>query len=153
MSNIDENELIYFNGIDATTGEPLINSVDLATGQPFVKPLKDPATDGEILGAISLKQASELITGQERDTAKESWLGRIWRIVSETHLGLPFDVNPEQVEQAGWGIVFHHQEDQAIKDALQPLIEHRQKQINKDTIVKVLDYRDGEDKDGWLARQ
>jgi hypothetical protein len=139
MTTPNENELIYFNGIDATTGNPLVNNTNLETGTPLV-------------GAMSYAAATKLITGQTRDTEKESWLRRIWRVIGEIHLGLPFDVTPEKVEQAGWGIVFHHQEDQKVKDALQPLIDHRKQQINKDAIVKVLEYRTGDDRATWLAR-
>ena len=68
------------------------------------------------------------------------------------HLGGAFDIELKDVTQAGWAVVFHQDEDQAVKDALAPLIEHRRKQIGDDNIVKVLEYHDGEQVIQWLAR-
>ncbi|HKQ79795.1 MAG TPA: hypothetical protein VJ810_39240 [Blastocatellia bacterium] len=67
-------------------------------------------------------------------------------------MGASFDIKLEDVTQAGWAIVFHKDEDQEVKDALAPLIEHRREQIGDDTIVKVLEYRDGDQVIPWLAR-
>jgi hypothetical protein len=67
-------------------------------------------------------------------------------------MGIPFDIDREDVRQAGWAIVFHADEDQAVKDALAPLIEHRREQIGDHNIVKVLEYRDGDQVVPWLAR-
>lgn len=124
MANDDK---LYINGIDGVTGEYLV--------QP-----------------LTYNQASEFITGRPPDTALERFLTRIWRIISQPHLGLPLGADPADVTQAGWAVMFHHDEDQAVKDALAPLIEHRRQQIGDDDKVKVLDYRDGESRAGWLAR-
>ena len=63
-----------------------------------------------------------------------------------------FDFSPSDLHEAGWAIVFHNEEDEAVKSALQPLIEHRRKQISDPELVKVLDYRNGESAREWLAR-
>src|SRR5262247_3621428 len=93
---IEMDDLIAFNGIDATTGDYLINPISNA------------------------KRQSEV-----------------------DHLGGAFDLKLEDIAQAGWAIIFHKDEDQAVKDALAPLIERRREQIGDDNIVKVLEYRDG----------
>ena len=51
-----------------------------------------------------------------------------------------------QAEQAGWGIIFHADTPQDVRDALEPLIEHRRKQAGK--LVKELDYN-GEQMRDW----
>src|SRR5215468_10105870 len=102
------NDKIYINGIDATTGQYLVDPMDF-------------------------DRAVELIKSEPTDKAKESLMRQLWRTSSEPHLGLPFPLNPEFVEQGGWGIVFHKDEDAAVKAALAPLIEHRRHQINKDS--------------------
>ncbi len=120
---------LYFNGIDAVTGEYLVPPMDI-------------------------DQASSLIRRAPTDDEKQrdSFLRRVWRVISEVHLGLPLDARPEVVKEAGWAIVFHQQEDEAVRKAFEPLIEHRKKQINNDSKVKVLEYRDSEDRAAWLAR-
>jgi hypothetical protein len=120
-------EKIYFNGIDAVTGEYMIAPMDY-------------------------NSAVNLIIKGEPDKRIQSWFARIWRSISDAHLGLPFDTNPELVEQAGWAIVFHENEDTTVKQALEPLIAHRRKQIKNDSIVKVFQYSDGDDGASWLAR-
>jgi hypothetical protein len=68
------------------------------------------------------------------------------------HFGPPFPLKPEDVTDVGWAIVFHTDEDEAVKKSLAPLVEHRRRQINNDKIVKVLEYRTGEGMAEWLAR-
>ncbi len=124
MSN---NDKIYFNGIDGTNGHYLIPPMDYSELVRFIK--------------------SEPI-----DSGLTIWLKRVWRKLSQPHLGLPFDVEPSDVRQAGWGVIFHSDEERAVKDALVPLIEHRRHEIRDDRKVKVLEYHDDEDLFAWLAR-
>lgn len=120
-------DLIAFNGIDATTGDYLIN----------------PMTDAD---------ASRIAIDHPQDKNLANAINTAKRQAEVEHLGAAFDVDLEDVTQAGWAIVFHKDEDQAVKDAFTPLIEHRRKQIGDDNIVKVLEYRDGEQVIQWLAR-
>jgi hypothetical protein len=124
---IEHTEKLYFNGIDALTGEYLVPP-------------------------MNYDQAAATVKGEQADMKEVSLMRRIWRIISQPHLGLPIDSNPEIVEQAGWAVVFHKDEDPAVKAALDPLVNHRRKQINNDSRVKVLEYRDGEGRGDWLAR-
>jgi hypothetical protein len=120
--------LIAFNGIDAVTGDYLL------------PPMKESLASQITVDFPQDKTMVNAISSAKRQTEVE-------------HLGGAFDINLDDVTMAGWAIVFHQNEEQAVKDAFAPLIEHRQKQIGDDTIVKVLDYRDGEQVIQWLARQ
>ncbi len=124
---MDTNEKLYVNGIDGVTGEYL------------VPPLK-------------YDQAAALIKGETQDSNLSRWLSSVWRIISQPNLGLPLDVDPTDVKQAGWAVVFHTDENEEVKQALVPLIEHRRRQIQDDTKVKVLAYRKDESRAQFLAR-
>lgn len=121
------NDRLYINGIDGVTGEYLVPPLEYSQTAAFVK-------------------------GEPLDTDLMRWLRRIWRTISQPHLGLPLGVDPADVRQTGWAVVFHSDEDEAVKNALASLVEHRRQQIGDDNKVKVLEYRDGESRAGWLAR-
>ena len=118
---------LYLNGIDGVTGEYLVPPLEV-------------------------ERMTTLIKGQPQDAMLVRWFKHIWRVISRPDLGLPLDIDPADVRQAGWGIVFHADEDEAVKSALAPLIEHRQRQINDDGKVKVCTVRPGESVPDWLAR-
>ena len=123
MSN---NDKLYLNGID---GE---------TGQYLVEPIK-------------LSDAAGIVKGIKTDNPVFKWLRHIWKMISQPSLGLPLGVDPAKVEEAGWAVVFHQNESQSVIDALQPLIEHRKQQVGDEQKVKVLTYRDGQNRAEWLA--
>lgn len=124
---MDMDDLIAFNGIDATTGDYLIN------------PMKE-------------SDASRIAVDYPQDKNLANAISNVKRQTEVEHLGGAFDISLDDVTQAGWAIIFHKDEDQAVKDALAPLIEHRRKQIGDDNIVKVLEYNEGEQVIPWLAR-
>jgi hypothetical protein len=121
--------MLYLNGIDAVTGQYLV-----------------PPMNYDQAGALIRRERTD------KEKENESRLQRLWRVISETHLGPPLGVRLELVEESGWAVVFHQHEDAAVKAALQLLIEHRMRLINNDQAVKELEYRDGEDSASWLAR-
>jgi hypothetical protein len=115
-----------FNGIDAETGEYL----------------------------LSPKNASELASlakAEPRDEATEVRLKAAWRAVSTPSLGLPYNVKPDDIRSAGWGIVVHEHERQEVKTAVEALFEHRRSIVDPRRI-KLLEYRTGEGWLEWLAR-
>jgi hypothetical protein len=116
---------LYLNGIDATTGQYLV-----------------PPMEVDELAAV--------VKGVKQDEAQTSWFKRVLRKVGLRHYGLPEGVDPADVAQAGWGIVFLSDEDAAVKDALRPLVEHRRRQIG-DEKVKELTYTAGQRRAQWLA--
>jgi hypothetical protein len=122
----DTDGLVYANGIDATTGEYLL------------PPLPPEAI-------------AELARGEQRD---EGLLAAVKTATgaSEEHLGLPFDVDPANPAQAGWGVVFAADEDPQVKAALVPLLALRQGEVTDAERYKELDYVAGESRRRWLAR-
>ena len=117
----------------------ILNGINGATGEYFTPPI--PASE-----------AAALAAGQPQDPGALGVLRNLAQQASQAHLGLPFDRDPKRLAEAGWAVVFHQQEDDAVKKALEPLIDHRRKQIGDDRIVKVLDYATGETLQSWLAR-
>jgi hypothetical protein len=117
---------LYINGIDGITGEYLVEPLDF-------------------------EAAHSLITGNPMDPELARLLARLWRVMSQPSLSLPMEIDPKDVSRAGWGIVFHRDEDQAVKDALAPLIEHRRSTVGADRI-KVLEYQSNESWLRWISR-
>ncbi len=119
--------------------EVYINGINALTGNWLVEP-------------IGFDDAARLARGVKADRSAGSWLRGVLRKLTEPHLGLPLDIDPRDVEKAGWGIVFHCDETPEVKEALVPLIEHRRSKAADQSRVKVLEYRSGETRQRWLAR-
>jgi hypothetical protein len=117
----------------------VLNGINGATGDYYTQPMAQSDAAGF---ASSITQ----------DPDSQKLLSVFTQQATAAHLGLPFDRDPKILKEAGWCVVFHAKEDDTVKKALQPLIEHRQKQIGDDKVVKVLDYNDGETVQRWLAR-
>jgi hypothetical protein len=124
---VTDDALLYPNGVDATTGDYLV----------------EPMMTAQVASAARAERA---------DSERVAALTKVKDALKSEHLGLPFDVDPLNISQAGWAIVFQKDEDAAVKAALQPLIEHRSGQVADETRVKLLDYRPGESRQRWLAR-
>ena len=119
--------------------ELCINGISGLTGNWLVEPM-------------SFGDAARIARGLKADRSAVSWLRSVWRKLSEPHLGLPLDIDPRDVGEAGWAIVFHCDEAAEVKEALVPLIEHRRSMAADQSRVKVLEYRSGETRRTWLAR-
>jgi hypothetical protein len=64
--------------------------------------------------------------------------GAAQRIANSTHLGTDYSVDdPNDLTQAGWGVIFASDADQAIKAQLQPLLDLRQKQVQDPKLFAV----------------
>jgi hypothetical protein len=97
----------------------------------------------------ALQTAEDLRERMEGEVADRS---RYERIVTQARgtLGLTFDIDPLKLEKAGWALVVPEPEEQMLRDALAPLLKHRQNQAGE--LAKVLTYRAGESRGTWLAR-
>jgi hypothetical protein len=121
------------------SGEKIIaNGVNGLTGEYLLPPL-DPA---EV--AARAKEPPE-------DPAMAAQLRQLYTAMTEESFGVPFNVDPSKVEQAGWAVVFSTEAGDDVKAALDPLIEHRRRRIG-DARTKVLQHRPGEGWTDWLAR-
>ena len=118
----------------------IVNGIDGATGAYLVPPM-------------ALSSLCERIQGDS--VLRPGIRGRIRRLLAqftEAHLGLPATVDPTDYRQAGWGVVYHNATPDAVKRAVQPLLEHRRRQVQNDELVRELEYRDGESWSLWLSR-
>jgi hypothetical protein len=122
-----------FNGIDGTTGEYLLR----------------PLTPEEV---------TRLALGEKLDSAHVSELVARHRQATEATLGVKAGVDPTKLEEAGWGVIFAHDADPAVIEALRPLLEHRRAQAARDKEHYYKEYtgsdayRPNESKNKFLAR-
>ena len=100
----ESEERIYLNGIDGVTGNYLV--------QP-----------------MSAAEAVAMARGKPEDSGLKDWMKSIWEAMQRPFMGLPMDVDPTDVSQAGWAVVFTPDTPAEVRDAMQPLIAHRQKQF------------------------
>ncbi|MFK0729807.1 MAG: hypothetical protein ACFKPT_21400 [Gloeotrichia echinulata GP01] len=130
-----DTEELYFNGIDGASGEYLLPPLTaeevarIAQGEEF-----DPVEISE------LKKKDLHVKGLEPDFA-------------------PIEgVDPKNLAETGWGVIFAYNADPAIKEALKELLDHRQKQATKNQehyykeYTGPKGYRPGESKNAFLAR-
>ena len=125
--------------MEENDNEVVANGIDGSTGGYLLPPMRDA-------------EVAEVAANQPPEKEEMNLLRAIAGVASNPHFGALFDVDLTKLEDAGWAIVFHVNEDPAIKAALQPLIEHRQKQIADGNLVKIMEYREGETVPQWLAR-
>ncbi len=96
-------EELFFNGIDATTGEPLF----------------PPITD-DLLASI--------ITKEERNSEQEQELASWWeRYAGPNAVTMRAEEGTDyrDLSSAGWGVIFPYDVDEEIVDALRPLLDWR----------------------------
>ncbi len=124
---------MFFNGIDAVTGSYLL---------PPLEP----------------EQLTSIILGEPLDEAQTQELKAWHERLTTQHFAVKEGVDPKNLAEAGWGIIFAHDADPAIIEALKPLIEHRRAQAsaNKEHYFQQYTrgegYRPNESKKDWLAR-
>ena len=119
-------EKIFANGVNGLTGEYLLPPLDPAE---VAAQAQVPPDDAAVAAQLRL-----LSTTMTEDT-----------------YGVPFDVDPSRVEQAGWAVVFSTEEGDDVKAAVETLVEHRRQQVGN-ARTKVLEHRPGEGWADWLAR-
>src|SRR5262245_56002248 len=115
-----------------------LNGIDGATGNYLTPPL-------------SPVQAAALARGHPQNLETGGLLRRIWKVLTSPFMGLPIGVNPTDVAQAGWAVVFAHDVSRQVRDALAPLVRSRRRQVPPDR-CKELEYRPGEAVKDWLKR-
>lgn len=132
-------EQLFFNGINAESGEPLV-----------------PPMDGGLMAKI--------ITGEERSPEQESELAQWWqqyaRPNAPKHMAAVEGTDYKDPASAGWGVIFPYNADPKIIEALKPLLDWRKSQAGDR--YKEFSGPDGyrckpdgsmaESKNDWLAR-
>ena len=117
------------------------NGINGVTGQYDVPPISIEDLARTLKGISPENAAPDHVTERGRKLKQPSFAR-----------ALPWGVEPHDVARAGWGVVFHHDEPGAVRQALRPLIEHRRRQVGDATRVKELEYFPGESASSWLAR-
>ena len=129
-------DLFYTNGLDAATGEYLLPR------------------------ELTARQVSQVARGQQWEPGHLEDLKRRPALAQQRHYGVAEGIDPLNLAEAGWGILFAHGDDKAdaIKEALRPLLEHRRARAaaSKPHYYKEYDkaagLRPGETKQRFLAR-
>ena len=118
MSDTPTPEPFVFNGIDGASGgyvTPALLPQDLANlaqGKPLSNPLASPAA-----------APSDLATPEHlRD------LQFLHQTKTEETFALAEGYDARDLAQSGWGIVLAHDANPAVREALQPLLDHRRAQ-------------------------
>jgi Peptidase family C25 len=105
------------------------------------RPISD-LSDEAIAAMLGKGAEPGLATLQEKST------------VAEVSFAVIGDVDANDLSQSGWGVIFAPGVDQAIKDALSPLIEHRKASAMPFVIYDgPTSVRPGESTQQWLGRQ
>ena len=124
-----ENQSLALNGINATTGEPLLAGVTLEQ--------------------IGIQACDEQLT-----TAEIEDLRRRRAQLHEDHLDTKFEIDPRNLAESGWGVIFPEGRQGELKQALAPLLELRKSQAGslRENRYRELVYQSGESKARFLAR-
>jgi hypothetical protein len=126
--------ILTFNGIDGDSGDYLLNPM--------------PA---ETIGKIVRGETLDPKDPHMRDLKR--------KIDTEDHFGPVEGVDPKDLSQTGWGVIFAFGADPAVREALSELLEHRKRQATQKNELfykeysGVKAYRTGETKQQFLTRQ
>jgi len=117
----------------------------------------DGATGSYLMPPLTPEEVSKIAQGETFDPAHLSELQA--RVNSaQSSFGLVEGRDPKKLEETGWGVIFAHDADPSIKEALSELLEHRKKQATQEhehyyqEYVGPRAYRPGESKNKFLAR-
>lgn len=116
-----------------------INGIDGSTGDYDIPPFNPERLSGILAGAAAPDNFGEL---RQRSRG------------GEAHYGVKAAIDPERLDQAGWGVIFPASVDPAIIEALQPLLNWRRNQAgDRFRLFKGEEgVQPGEGKSAWLAR-
>jgi hypothetical protein len=128
----DANDLLTFSGVDGSTGAYLL------------PPLR-PAV------------VAALAQGERVDPMEVRELRARWSRTAPS-FGTVEGVDPLDLAEAGWGVIFAHDADPAVREALEPLLDHRRRQASRidevryRTFAGADGYRPGDTSADFLVR-
>lgn len=128
MPSMDQ-QILALNGINATTGEAL--------------------AAGATLEEIAILACDEQLT-----TAEIEDLRRQRARLLENHLDTKFEIDPRNLAESGWGVIFPEGRQEELREALAPLLALRKSQAGslREDRYRELIYQPGESKARFLAR-
>jgi hypothetical protein len=127
------NDFLYFNGIDGNSGSYL-------------------------LPPLPAKQIAAVATKTPLDDASLKELKWWHQRITEGHYGVKDGVDPKNIAESGWAVIFAHNADPAIREALDELLQWRKNQassVNEQYYKEYSGpngYRPGESKPEFLTR-
>ena len=112
----------------------------------------DGATGGYLLPEMTPAQVSALAQGGSLDLAAIDELKQRTFDLKNPHAGVEADAR--DLAATGWGVVFAHDADPALQEALSPLLALRQEQAGErfKVFAGADGYRPGESKNDFLER-
>lgn len=143
--NPDDPDLLFWNGIDFTTGT-------------YLRPPAVPRELLELWRGLPGRRRRSAASGQPGFAGEGvEHLRRNTGVVGSLSEQFRFwaaDIDPEKLETSGWGVIFPHGVDVAIRAALMPLLEHRRKVAGsvQAGLYRELIYRPGESLYAFLER-
>jgi hypothetical protein len=91
-----------------------------------------------------------------RQAPEPEWPYLAEKADTSPHYGVTAEVNACKLAEAGWAVMFAPGVEPRVKEALQPLLDHRRGEIDDKTLFKVFEgtdsYQPGETASQWLAR-
>jgi hypothetical protein len=110
---MSQNDNVFVNGLDAETGTYLMQA-DVAA---LARVIRGEATDAELQAMLRSRKRHD----QFAQAVKEG-------DASKGHLGTVAGVDSRSLAEAGWGVIFAHDADPEVRDALHVLLELRREQ-------------------------
>lgn len=113
------------------------------------------AVTGAYLAAPTVEEISRSMRGARKPSVDEKMLAEKQFRQTNAHWSLPFGMDPDDLAQVGWGIVFAHDAAPEIVDALKPLCDRRRQQAGGyyKSFTGAAGYSPGERTMQWLGRQ
>ncbi len=115
------------------------------------------ATGDYLLSEMNAADVAKIALGEKIDQLHrldlEARHGR--KVTGNKHMGPEQGVDPKDLAQSGWGVIFAQADSKHIdawKEALKPLLNLRKEQANAGDLYKEMAYESGESKGGFLSR-
>lgn len=112
------------------------------------------ASTGEPLPCATIDQIAAMACGENLPGSEAEELRRLSSSLREDHLDTRFQVDPRNLAETGWGVIFPEDRREELRDALEPLLSLRRSQAGRiaENRYRELIHRRGESKARFLAR-